>query len=167
MAKETKKTSKVNVMSEAEEKAMVKFILYLYKGYQEFGKYRYLKPILQKANRYATAKIGECKNLYISEEALKKVNAPVTKANVYRTLKRSSVSFIKEHKIPAQKFFAQFDTKGKKFTKSNAEQWLKDCIIAIITKEENDKLTKEGGNNIDKHIKAYKDLGIKLTEIKE
>jgi len=164
MATGTRKTGKVNVMSEAEEKAMVKFILYLHKGYQEFGEYRYLKFILRIATRYTTAKIGECKNLRISEKALKKAKSPVTKDNVYKTLKRSSVSFIKEHKIPAQKFFAQFDAKGKKFTKSDAEQWLKDCTIAIITKDEDDKLTKAGYRE-ERPIRAYSKLGIKLTKL--
>jgi hypothetical protein len=168
---------KLNEMDKDEEKTMKEFIIYLFKGYLQFGHNKYAYHILRIANRYLTCKIGECKNFYISEKAeevLGKFEKCDTKKNVYKALRKRNkdIQLIKEHKIPAKKFFDEFKTKKeerKDFTIEDAERWFRECTIAIITKEEDNNLSKAGYmvDRFDDAYDVYDKVGIKLIEIKQ
>jgi len=154
-------------MKKNEEKMIEDFILYLYDGFSKFGDDKYAEHVFYIAVREVTRIIGERKNLKISKNALKILG----KCNDIKDVERAKMShpnkIIKEHKIPVKEFWDEFKTKkdkGEAFTRTDAERWLNEAVIAIITKEEDQEITKNG-YMIFRHSDAYKKLGIELENI--
>ena len=66
-----------------------------------------------------------------------------------------------EHYKPANDFFNEFY--NKKFNRDDAERWFREGVVAIITKEEDAKLTKNGyWRKREDPKKAYKECGIEI-----
>ena len=163
------------IMTKQEQENMVDFILYLYEAYKKWchhpvrkDKDRHIDHILYIAVRDITRIIGENKNLYISEAANKFIKAD--KTTTYRALLnsiRANGKIIKEHYKPANDFYKQFEdccVNNKPFGEKEAKAWLKDAVIAFITKDEDKKLTELGYvKNRPRPAKAYKEAGIIKT----
>ena len=153
------------MMNKSEEKTMEDFILYLYDGYRRFSHDKYAKHVLFIAIRYLTATIGECKNLKISQKAEVILGECKDLKMIKKAQKDNPNETVKEHKIPVKIFWDQFRSKkGKDFTRVDAKRWLKDATIAIITKDEDKKITDNGWRTVRPND-AYEKLGIVLKDI--
>jgi len=155
-------------MNKDEEKTMQDFILYLYNGYSKFGHDKYAAHIFYIAVRDVTRIIGGHKNLKISKEALKILGKCNNFKDVYKAQKANPGRTVKEHKIPAKKFwdeFKEYKKDGKDFTVNDAKRWLDEAVIAIITKEEDKAITSKGWME-DRPKNAYELLNIELEDIK-
>jgi len=165
MAKAVKDTK----MTKDDEKVMEKFILYLYDGYKKFGHDRHVNHVYYYIIKYVTARIGECKNLKISEKAEKILGKCESLKMIRKARRANRNKTIQEHKIPVKKFLDEFKSKkenGKDFTEDDAKRWLKEAVLAVITKEEDQNLSKKGWK-IERPKDAYKQLGIVLRDVKE
>ena len=154
-------------MNKSEEKTMEDFILYLYDGYRRFSHDKYAGHVLFIAIRYVTGAIGERKNLKISKKAEAKLGECKDLKMIKKAQKDNPNETVKEHKIPAKVFWEEFGSKkekGKDFTRADAKRWLKEATIAIITKDEDKKITGKGWKT-DRPIDAYEKSGIVLKDI--
>jgi len=156
------------IMNKDEEKTMQEFILYLYNGYSKFGHDKYADHVFYIAVREATLIIGVHKNLKISREALKILGKCNNFKDINKAQKANPGKTVKEHKIPAKKFwdeFKEYKKDGKDFTVNDAKRWLDEAVIAIITKEEDQAITSRGWME-DRPDNAYDILNIELEDIK-
>jgi len=131
------------------EELMTDFILYLWEGFKKFGDDKYADHIIYYGVRKVTEAIGLTKELKISEKA---------------KLNQSGIN-VKEHKKPAIQFYQEFRDKNSnncEFTKADVERWFKEAEMAIISKEEDQKLTEKGWRDKNRPIDAYDQIGIKL-----
>jgi len=163
-------------MTKQEQDNMVDFIMYLYEGYEKWckaplkkDKDRYIYHVLYLAVRDVTRIIGESKNLKISEKARKllKVDETTTYRGLLNSIRANPRQTVKEHYKPADDhFFEQFReccNNGKPFTREQARKWLNDAVIAIITKNEDEALTKKGfGKKRPDPAEAYTSAGIEV-----
>jgi len=150
-------------MTKTEEKTMEDFILYLFSGYKKYGGDRHVESLFYITIRYLTAKIGEYKNLKISEKA-EKILGKCDDLKMVRKARRANPRLtIQEHEIPVKKFWDEFRTK-KDFTENDAKRWLSESSLAIITEKEDERLTEKGWKE-ERPKDAYKILGIKLRRI--
>ena len=155
------------MMEKKEEQVMIDLILYLFEGFKKYGDDKYADHIIYIAVRDVTRIIGERKNLYISEKAEGILGDCIDIFTVEAAQKAHPYKTVKEHKIPAKTFWEEFKTKrtkGQDFTRADAERWLRDATIAIITKEEDDELTHKKWGKV-RPPNAYEELGIMLKKI--
>ena len=134
------------------EKVMTDFIIYLWEGFEKFGEDKYADHILYYGVRKVTEAIGLAKKTKISKKARKNQKG----------------DNVKEHKKPAIQFYQEFrDKKEKKeqFTKADIKRWFQQAEIAIITKEEDDKLTAKGWRDKGRPDDAYDQIGIILEDL--
>ena len=156
------------MLNENEEKLLKDLILYLYEGYSKFGHDKYAEHIFYMSVRDVTRIIGERKNLKISKRAEEILGKCNDFKMVEKAQKENPRLTVNEHKIPAKNFWDEFKNKkaqGKIFSKNDAEHWLDDAEIAIITKEEDEKLTRSGWIK-NRPDNAYEILGIELKDVK-
>jgi hypothetical protein len=159
------------MMTKDEEKTMENFILHLYEGFLEFGHDKYVEHIFYICVRDITRIIGVRKNFKISKKALKLLGIDEYRSMkmIEKAQKKSPKLTVNEHKIPAKKFWYEFKDKkenGIEFTRNDAKRWLNEAVIAIITKEEDEKITEKGWM-IDRPDNAYEILEIELEDITE
>ena len=167
-SKKGDKTGHDEMMTKDNEKTMEEFIRYLYDGYKKFGHDKHVDHVYYYIIRYVTARIGECKNLKISEKAEKKLGKCENLKTLRKARREHPLETIQEHKIPVKTFFDEFKQKkenGKGFSENDAKRWLKEATLAIITKDEDDDITKKGWKK-ERPKDAYKQLGIVLKDVR-
>jgi len=166
-------------MTKKEQKNMKDFILYLRKGYLDYckekgekgkdGKFkddRYIDHIIYIAVKDITSCIGEKKNPKISEKARRglKLDKKVDFTEVKNAREQYKDVTVQEHYKPAIYFFDEI--KGKSFTSKDADRWLNEAVVAIIHRNEDIKLNKDGDRTNRPNPKsAYKKAGIKLVRV--
>lgn len=168
-------------MTAKEQENMKGFILALNKAFHDHckekgdaqgeGDYdRFVYHAIYDAVRRITDVIGRHHNLVISKKAIAALDIKkkdrknyITLERIADTKKKEGVEIVYEHYRPADAFQQEFNS--KKFTAKDAEKWLTHAVIAVITKEEDDKLRELGYSTKRPCPKnAYEKAGIELEE---
>jgi len=159
-------------MTKKEQMNMINFIKHLNEGYHRYCKGegengeddKYINHIISITVRHTTGIIGRSnKNLKISEKALSLLglNEHADFKAIVRERRNNPGETILEHYKPANYFFNEL--KDKPFKDKDAKRWLNEAVIAIITKKEDEKLTKNGyGTRRDNPEEAYKDKKVAI-----
>ena len=153
-------------LNNEDKKCMSQFIKFLYIGVKMFSVNKYANHVLYIAVREITRIIGQFtfENFQISKKAEEKLGKGQCKDIKSAEKAREKIKgvTIMEHKKPAVVFFNELkdaepclekvNSKGKEkfiyrknpFTKEQSEGWLKEAVIAIISKDEDKALRNKG-----------------------
>jgi hypothetical protein len=151
-----------------EERNIKEFILYIYEALNKWGNDRHIDHILHYMVRDVTRIIGEYKNLKISSKAKELIGECHCFKDIIKAKKRlPSGKIVLDHNPTAKSFFDELTRKkGEKehFTHKDADRWLNEATIVVITKDEDRLLTSKGYME-DRPSDAYDKLGIKTINV--
>jgi len=138
-----KKNNWKDPMTDGEVELTRDFIMHLHDFYKKHGHNRFTQGIIVDAIWNTTRYYGEFRNLFVSRDAKKVLGEFSNPSELVRqTSKNCPGGVRKDHMKPANEFVKDFERSD--FSRKDVEGWLADSMIAVITKDEDDRLRKLG-----------------------